>query len=67
MKTVEKAYKTLWNLIDREEIHLHTLDFAAVCDRLNVRREELDSLLVEELGYTGSELLLALRQRHFKN
>jgi len=66
MKTVEKAYKSLWNLIDKQEIHLHTLNFTSVCERLHADESQLDALLQEELGYTGAELLLALRRRHFR-
>lgn len=66
MKTVEKSYKALWNLIDRKEIHLHTLDFTSVCERLHADEAQLNALLQTELGYTGPELLLALRQRHFQ-
>ena len=65
MKNTLKAYKALWNLVDRKEIHLHTLDFEAVCRRLHTPQAELDSLLMEELGYTGGELLKELRHRHF--
>lgn len=64
MKTTLKAYKKLWLLVDREEIHLHTSDFSAVCRRLDTSQAELDTLLMEELGYTGSELLRELRHRH---
>lgn len=65
MKTANKAYKELWNLVNREEIHLRTLDFSAVCRRLHTPQAELDTLLEEELGYTGAELLRELRHRHF--
>ena len=64
MKTAIKAYRKLWNLVNREEIHLHTLDFSAVCRRLDTPQAELDTLLMEELGYTGDELLRELRHRH---
>ncbi|MBO4434838.1 MAG: hypothetical protein J5769_05240 [Bacteroidales bacterium] len=65
MKTTSKAYKALWKLIDKEEIHLHTLDFSYVCNRIGASEEELDKLLTQELGYTGRELLRELRHRHF--
>lgn len=67
MKTVEKAYKSLWKLIDKEQIHLHTLDFTSVCERLHANEAQLNALLEEELGYNGAELLLALRQRHLRS
>lgn len=65
MKTTEKAYKALWNLIDREDIHLRTLDFSSVCARIGACEAELDTLIQKELGYTGAELLRELRNRHF--
>lgn len=64
MRTAMKAYEKLWELVDREEIHLRTLDFDAVCRRLRAPQAELDTLLMEELGYTGAELLRELRRRH---
>lgn len=65
MKTSLKAYKKLWRLVARDEIHLRTSDFAAVCRRIGSPQAELDTLLMEELGYTGSEMLRELRHRHF--
>ena len=67
MKTVEKAYKSLWKLIGKEQIHLHTLDFTSVCERLHADEAQLNALLEDELGYNGSELLLSLRQRHLRS
>ncbi len=39
-----------------------TVDFASICGALGVSPEELDKLLVEELGYTGEEYLAELRR-----
>lgn len=65
MKAVNKAYESLWNLIDKEEIHLKTLDFSAICERIGAYEPDLDALIQAELGYSGYELLAALRHRHF--
>ena len=66
MKTVHDAYKALWHLIDKEEIHLKTLDFGAVCQRIGAYEPDLDALIRAELGYSGYELLEELRNRHFR-
>lgn len=66
MKTASKAYNDLWTLIDKESIHLKTLDFSAVCERIGANEKELEAILLRELGYTGYELLVELRRRHFQ-
>ena len=63
MDTMDKAYGKLWKLIDKKEIYLETLDFGDVCRRIGAPRKEMDSLLVEELGFCGDELLIALRRK----
>jgi len=66
MKSTNIAYQKLWDLIDKEEIHLKTLDFGSVCERIGAPEKEMDELLLRELGYTGYELLVTLRHRHFR-
>ena len=64
MNTLNNAYKKLWNLIDRKDIHLKTLDFDSVCKTIRAPRAEMDALLLEELGFDGPSLLLQLRETH---
>jgi len=63
MKTLEKAYSDLWHLVDKEEIYLKTVDFDLVCKMINAPRKEMDDLLIEELGYSGEELLKTFREK----
>ena len=62
MRTVEESYAVLGRLVDEERIYLDPdYPFGRVCRLLGVRREEMDALLLRELGVDGDSLFASLR------
>ena len=62
MRTIEDNYALLERLVDEERIYLDpAFPFGRVCRLLGVRREEMDALLMAELGLGGEALFEALR------
>ena len=62
MFTLLTAYAVFWDLLDRERIYLDPgLDFTTVCENMGIARERLDSLLYEETGMHGQDILAHFR------
>ena len=62
MITLLAAYAVFWELLDRERIYLDdSLDFSTVCDYIGIDRERLDTLLIEETGMHGQDILAHFR------
>lgn len=63
MKTLEDCYSTLEKLLNEEQVFLNpSLSFKTICQWLGTCPEEMDRLLVSELGLGGDELLRSLRE-----
>ena len=62
MITLLGAYAVFWELLDRERIYLDRgLDFTTVCDYIGIAAHRLDSLIYEETGLHGQEVLTHFR------
>ena len=62
MITLLASYAVFWDLLDRERIYRdENLDFPTVCDFIGIACDRLDSLLLEETGFHGQDILAHFR------
>ena len=63
MKTLSDNYSDLERLLNEEHVFLNTkIDFTTLCSWLGVGEQEMNAYVFQELGLSGDELLLRLRQ-----
>ena len=64
MKKTEKDYASFAKLMNEEKVYLdRTLTFEGICSRIGAEPEALESLIREELGYSGQESLDLYRSK----
>ena len=59
MKTLESSYASFCDLV-QDQANL-SLSYEELCFKVKVSPVDLNEILTEELGYTGEELIAALR------
>lgn len=61
--TLLRQYESFANMLIEDRIHMDgTLGFPEICSWIGADPEELDRLIQDELGLTGTGLLAAMRE-----
>ena len=63
MTIMEKIYSEFFYLMEEEKVYRDVdTDFNAICERLHVSRDQFNAFLLEELGFTGEEIVSRYRK-----
>lgn len=63
MRLIEKIYSDFFRMMEEEKVcEDPTIDFNAICTKLDVSPDEFNEFLMEELGYTGEEIIARYRK-----
>ena len=62
MRLIEKIYSDFFVMLEEEKIYLNPdKDFDGICRELEISPEEFNEFLMDELGFTGEEILAKYR------
>lgn len=63
MTITEKIYSDFFQLMEDDKVYLDpSCDFDTICEGLGVSPDEFNEFLMEELGFTGEEIIARYRK-----